>query len=55
MTDKKEIGNENKTINDKTQKNERNEKNKERKSEWKGFFEEVTYSNGTGDNIFIYG
>jgi len=30
-------------------------KSTEKKREWKGVFEDVTYSSGPGDNIFVFG
>lgn len=31
------------------------QKNTRKKCDWKGVFEDVTYSSGPGDNIFVFG
>jgi len=55
MSEKREIKNNKNTGHNKTAQRKNNDKHAEKKYSWKGFFEEVTYSSGPGDNIFIFG
>ena len=55
MSEKNEIkSNKNKSCDRKTQEKDEH-KNEGTKCNWKGVFEDVTYSSGPGDNIFIFG
>jgi len=56
MSEKDEVRNRKRTTGRVKPAQEKDEhKSTENKCEWKGVFEDVTYSSGPGDNIFVFG
>lgn len=55
MSEKREVENNKNAGSDKTTQTKKERKNVEENRNWKGVFEDVTYSSGPGDNIFIFG
>jgi len=55
MSRKDEVRNDRKTGCAKPAQKADERKSTEKKREWKGVFEDVTYSSGPGDNIFVFG
>lgn len=55
MSEKREEKNNENTGSDRTSREKKEHRNAEEKRSWKGVFEDVTYSSGPGDNIFIFG
>ncbi len=54
-TKKDEVKNNKKTGCDGTSRKKDENENMGEKCDWKGVFEDITYSSGPGDNIFIFG
>lgn len=55
MSEKDKMRNHKRTEDTKPAQKKEEHKRTEKKCEWKGVFEDVTYSNGPGDNIFVFG
>ena len=55
MSEKREVKNNKNTGCDRATREKDKHKNEGKKRNWKGVFEDVTYSSGPGDNIFIFG
>lgn len=55
MSEKDEVRNNKRTGRAKPTKEKDEHKSTKKKCEWKGVFEDVTYSSGPGDNIFVFG
>lgn len=55
MSEKDEVRNDKKTGLARPAQERDEHKSTGKKSGWKGVFEDVTYSSGPGDNIFIFG
>ncbi|MEK6704187.1 MAG: hypothetical protein AABZ06_00190 [Bdellovibrionota bacterium] len=55
MLEKDEVRNDKKTGRAKPAQEKDEHKSARKKCDWKGVFEDVTYSSGPGDNIFVFG
>jgi hypothetical protein len=55
MSEKNEVRNDKKAGRTKPAQEKDEHKSTGKKRDWKGVFEDVTYSSGPGDNIFVFG